>query len=53
MDDDGTTVLPISGDKWFEEMHMGNDRYQLIDIKNDDVLIQPKDSMADVVPFII
>jgi hypothetical protein len=31
---------------------MGNDRYILIDIDNDDVRICPRDAVKDVVPFV-
>ena len=33
------------------ELGMGNWRYQLVDIDNDDAIIQPADAVADVVPF--
>ncbi len=36
---------------YMKELGMGNDRYQLIDIDNDDTRIQLKDAVADVVPF--
>ena len=36
---------------YMKELGMGNDRYFLIDIDNDDVRIQPKDAVKDVKPF--
>ena len=36
---------------YMKELQMGNDRYQLIDIDNGDVVISPKDAVKDVVPF--
>ena len=36
---------------YMKEMGMGNDRYVLIDIDNDDVRIYPKDAVKGVVPF--
>lgn len=37
---------------YMKELGMGNDRYQLIDIDNDDAVIQPADAVAGVVPFV-
>jgi len=34
-----------------KEMGMGNDRYHLIDIDNDDAEITLADAVKDVVPF--
>jgi len=36
---------------YMKELGMGNDRYILIDLDNDEVRIQPKDAVKDVVPF--
>lgn len=36
---------------YMKELHMGNDRYQLIDIDHEDAQIQPADAVKDVVPF--
>ena len=36
---------------YMKEMGMGNDRYVLIDLDNDEVRIQPKDAVKDVKPF--
>ncbi len=36
---------------YMKELGMGNDRYLLIDIDNDDVRIQPKDAVKDLKPF--
>ncbi len=36
---------------YMKELGMGNDRYFLIDIDNDDVRICPKDAVKDVKPF--
>ena len=36
---------------YMKELGMGNDRYRLIDIDNNDVQIQPKDAVKDVKPF--
>ncbi len=36
---------------YMKELGMGNDRYRLVDIDNGDAPIQPKDAVADVVPF--
>ena len=36
---------------YMKELGMGNDRYQLIDIDNDDAVITAADAVADVVPF--
>ena len=30
---------------------MGNDRYQLVDLDNDEAVIQPADAVVHVVPF--
>ncbi len=38
---------------YMKELGMGNDRYQLIDIDNNNVQIQPSDAVADVVPFVL
>ena len=35
---------------YMKELHMGNDRYQLIDIDHEDAQIQPADAVKDVVP---
>ena len=37
---------------YMKELGMGNDRYILIDIDNDDALICPKCAVRDVVPFV-
>ena len=37
---------------YMKELGMGNDRYILIDIDNDDARILPKDAVKDVVPFV-
>ncbi len=36
---------------YMKELGMGNDRYSLIDIDNDDKIINPKDAVKDLVPF--
>ncbi|MDD6651873.1 MAG: DUF362 domain-containing protein [Eggerthellales bacterium] len=36
---------------YMKELHMGNDRYQLIDTDNDDVVITPAQGVEHVVPF--
>jgi hypothetical protein len=36
---------------YMKELGMGNDRYILIDIDNDDEVICPKCAVKDVVPF--
>ena len=36
---------------YMKELHMGNDRYQLIDIDHADAVISPQDAVRDVVPF--
>ncbi len=36
---------------YMKELKMGNDRYHLIDIQNEDKEILPKEAVADVVPF--
>ncbi len=36
---------------YMKELGMGNDRYILIDLDNDEVRITPKDAVKDVVPF--
>ena len=36
---------------YMKELGMGNDRYELIDIDNDDAVITPTDAVAHVVPF--
>ncbi|MGI6006491.1 MAG: DUF362 domain-containing protein [Ruminococcus sp.] len=36
---------------YMKELHMGNDRYQLIDIDHDDTPITLQDAVKDVVPF--
>lgn len=38
---------------YMKELGMGNDRYVLIDIDNEDVRIVPKDAVKDVVPFVL
>lgn len=38
---------------YMKELGMGNDRYQLVDIDNNDAIITPADAVADVEPFII
>ena len=37
---------------YMKELGMGNDRYILIDIDNDDALICPKCAVKNVVPFV-
>ena len=37
---------------YMKEMGMGNDRYHLIDVDNDDAEISPVDAVKDVVPFV-
>lgn len=37
---------------YMHELGMGNNRYQLIDIDNDDKVISAKEAVADVVPFV-
>ena len=37
--------------RYMKELGMGNDRYLLLDIDNDDARILPKDAVANVVPF--
>ena len=34
-----------------KEMGMGNDRYVLIDLDNNEIRIQPKDCVQNLVPF--
>ena len=36
---------------YMKELEMGNDRYILIDLDNDEVRIYPKDAVKDLVPF--
>ena len=36
---------------YMKELHMGNDRYRLIDIDNGDRSISVGDAVRDVVPF--
>ena len=36
---------------YMKELGMGNDRYFLIDIDNDDIRIRPEDAVKDVKPF--
>lgn len=36
---------------YMKELKMGNDRYQLIDIDQDDQVITPQEAVKDVVPF--
>ncbi len=36
---------------YMKELHMGNDRYTLIDIDNRDAVILPADAVRDVKPF--
>ena len=36
---------------YMKELHMGNDRYHLIDIDQDDKEITPAEAVKDVVPF--
>ena len=36
---------------YMKELHMGNDRYQLIDIDHDDAVITLADAVKDVLPF--
>lgn len=36
---------------YMKEPNMGNDRYQLIDIDNEDAVISPKEAVEGVVPF--
>lgn len=36
---------------YMKELNMGNDRYQLIDIDNEDAVISPKEAVEGVVPF--
>ena len=36
---------------YMKELSMGNDRYQLIDVDNDDAIITAADAVADVEPF--
>ena len=38
---------------YMKELGMGNDRYQLLDIDNEDAPILPRDAVADVVPFVL
>lgn len=37
---------------YMHELGMGNNRYQLVDIDNDDKVISPEEAVADVVPFV-
>ena len=37
---------------YMKELGMGNDRYVLIDLDNDEKRITPADAVADVVPFV-
>jgi uncharacterized Fe-S center protein len=36
---------------YMKELGMGRDKYQLIDIDNEDAVITAQDAVADVVPF--
>ena len=36
---------------YMKELGMGNDRYQLVDLDNDEAVIQPADAVTHVVPF--
>lgn len=36
---------------YMKEMGMGNDRYVLIDLDNDEIRIQPKDCVKNLIPF--
>ena len=36
---------------YMKELGMGNDRYRLLDIENDDSRIWPADAVRNVVPF--
>ena len=36
---------------YMKELHMGNDKYKLLDIDNDDKEISLSDAVRDVVPF--
>ena len=36
---------------YMKEMGMGNDRYVLIDLDNDEIRIQPKDCVQNLIPF--
>ena len=36
---------------YMKELGMGNDRYKLVDIDNDDAVILPADAVKDLVPF--
>ena len=36
---------------YMKELGMGNDRYQLVDLDNDNAVIQPAEAIAHVVPF--
>ncbi len=38
---------------YMKELGMGNDRYQLLDIDRENAIIQPRDAVADVVPFVL
>ena len=37
---------------FMHELGMGNNRYKLIDIDNDDKVITAQDAVADVIPFV-
>ena len=37
---------------YMHELGMGNNRYKLIDIDNDDKVITAQDAVADVIPFV-
>lgn len=37
---------------YMKELGMGNDRYQLIDIDHDDIVIEASEAVKDVVPFV-
>ena len=36
---------------YMKEMGMGNDRYVLIDLDNNEIRIQPKDCVQNLIPF--
>ena len=43
-----TAMLPVPGGKWFQEMSMGNDRYQLMDIDNGDKIITAQTAVQGI-----